>query len=101
MKGYTQLDHRLRVMNEKVISAVRTGQREAAQTTWTEAKRIVPVRTGRLKRSIGIREAANVEKVIADTPYAGYVERKKPYLLPAFQASGYLRHMIKNLREAL
>lgn len=70
-----------------------------------EAKRRVPVDTGDLKRSIhktgGAREGAGV---VADMPYAGFVEygtsrtRPQPYLGPAFAM--YRKDYIEDLKQA-
>ncbi|GEM_PF-793134 len=71
-------------------------QRKWAGEMVREARRIVPVRTGRLRHSIRVgpdREAgrvgASVATIIADAPYAGFVEfgtvrmAPRPYLGPA------------------
>jgi HK97 gp10 family phage protein len=61
-----------------------------ARAVRDDAKRIVPVRTGRLRASIGITDPGRERVVIdATAPYAGYVElgtrymRAQPYLRPA------------------
>ena len=71
-------------------------QRKWAVRMVQESRRIVPVRTGRLRASIRVgpdREAGRVgaaaTTIIADAPYAGYVEfgtsrmSPRPYLRPA------------------
>lgn len=61
-----------------------------ARAVRDDAKRIVPVRTGRLRNSIGISDPGPRSVVVdATAPYAGYVElgtrymRAQPYLRPA------------------
>jgi HK97 gp10 family phage protein len=61
-----------------------------ATQVMADAKRIVPVRTGRLRASIGTGHIdGNSAVVQASAPYAGYVElgtrymRAQPYLRPA------------------
>jgi len=61
-----------------------------ARAVRDDAKRIVPVRTGRLRASIGISDPGRDRVVVdATAPYAGYVElgtrymKAQPYLRPA------------------
>jgi HK97 gp10 family phage protein len=63
---------------------------ELAVDVARDARRIVPVRTGRLQRSIGVRSVNSETAVVeASAPYAGYVElgtrymKAQPYLKPA------------------
>lgn len=92
----------------KAGSIVRDGRRATnkyAMLIVKEAKRIVPVDTGDLKRSIhktgGAREGAGV---VAEMPYAGFVEfgtsrnRPQPYLGPAF--AKYRKPFIEEMRQA-
>ncbi len=71
-------------------------QRKWAGYMVREARRIVPVRTGRLRASIRVgpdreagRTGAAAATIIADAPYAGFVEfgtvrmSPRPYLRPA------------------
>ena len=44
------------------------------------ARRLVPVRTGRLRRSLGIRRISGGVVAEAAAPYAGYVEDRRPFM---------------------
>lgn len=65
----------------------------AAAAGYTEAYRIVPVDTGRLRASIRVETSDDGFELSADTPYAAFVEygtvrqRAQPYLRPGFDAA--------------
>lgn len=61
---------------------------EVGQVVEQEAKRIVPVRTGRLRDNIkALPPAKGVVVIGSDVPYAPFVEVRKPYLRPALHGS--------------
>lgn len=69
------------------VNKAKTHLGQLASEVLQEAKRRVPVRTGRLRESL--RAEIDVEsgeiRIGSPVPYAPYVEITKPYLLPAFE----------------
>jgi len=70
--------------------AYEEGLNDAAVIIAQEAKRIVPVKTGKLQNSIFVRRSGvNKYEIVAATTYAGFVEYgtskmvARPYLRPA------------------
>lgn len=49
------------------------------ETIYKDSQKVVPVVTGRLKRSGGFGSTANSEDVFYNAPYANYVERRRHY----------------------
>ncbi len=75
-----------------------------AQEAVEDAKRVVPVQTGRLKRSLSVRRGREI-RIRANAPYAASVEfggrgrPAKPYFYPAIRKMRY-KNMIR-LRSLL
>lgn len=89
MKGTSGCLRRLSSLPGQAAAAAAEAQRTAARAAYGQARVIVPVRTGALKASLSVRQDDKGARLAAERPYAGYVERKKPYLLPAAQSAGY------------
>lgn len=49
------------------------------ETVYKDSQKVVPVRTGRLKRSGGFGSTQDSEDVYYNAPYANYVERRRHY----------------------
>ena len=97
---------KLRTLPEKVQKNVLTGAvRAGAKPIVKEAKRLVPVRTGNLKKSIGVNKRRTVGTVVRfsisprkggkyDGYYGAFVEfgtkkmAPRPFMRPAFEAKG-------------
>lgn len=73
-----------RVMNRK-IEDLTARANIAGQAAVDKAHELVPVRTGRLYRSIGYTwsQATMTLSLFADEPYSFWVERRKAFLRPA------------------
>ncbi len=76
-------------LEQGIQEAIQTTLDKSAQSAVDGAQSIVPVRTGRLRDSIGVKEqGSNHVVVAADTPYTAAVEfgvgarEAKPYLGP-------------------
>ena len=70
------------------LNQTRTALKEAAIGTERNAKKIVPVDTGRLRSSIRILHARTDQmgfEVGTDVEYAFDVEARSPYLFPGFE----------------
>jgi len=106
IKGNERL---MRFLNELPLFIQRTGEQlssDAADIATAEAKRLVPVRTGRLQRSIRKSHTQKGEyRVGSSVPYAGFVEmgtRKmvaQPYLRPAAEVAN--QHLAAKAAELL
>ena len=80
-------------LEKKLIAAAMQGLEESGGAIVDEARERVPVKTGRLKDSIGLAtdEDALSVTVKADTPYAKFVEfgtfktPARPFFLPAVE----------------
>ena len=94
-------------VHDDVVGAIRQTTSEIEQT----ALRLVPVDTGRLKRSISkeIRHQGMIGRVKAETPYAPSVEYgsvrqpEQPFLRPAFErhAPSLRRNISKIIDNAI
>ena len=83
----------LEQLGTEMVEAMEQAMYESGKHMQEEAKRVVPVRTGRLRDSIQSRSDATTAIVGTDVPYGKYVElgtRKmaaQPYLHPAAEKS--------------
>lgn len=131
LKGTAELERLLRELGPKVArQAGRQALRAGARIIRDEAKRLVPVRTGTLRRAITVRArrvrrsdalgvsitvrqltppAGGRRKPVPANVYANFVEfgtakaAAHPFLRPAFDAKSddALREMIRVIRDAI
>ena len=88
-------------MARTVRSRVLQNAREVASRAEGELTRRVPVRTGRMKRSIKVTRKGNAFEVAAHVDYAPYVVRYKRALRQALQrAKGALRDRRRTITSA-
>lgn len=85
--------------NAPLVNVMAKGLRIVADEIISDARRVVPVATGRLRSSIGLQVPPSQEgnrvtaTIEATAPYAAYVElgtkntRPRPYLGPAAEAA--------------
>ena len=78
IEGLKELQRTMgRVSRKDVVREIRSANKQAADVVAQEAKRIVPVQTGRLKKSIGAQAQREAGYVKAGTPkgvpYAGSI----------------------------
>lgn len=89
----TAFDNKIRTVRILVNDEIKRVVTETADRVVTESKKIVPVDTGRLRDSIHskVMDEGFTAHVIADTPYAAYVEfgtsrmSAQPYLTPSLE----------------
>jgi len=80
---------RLSELGTEMVKAMEQAMYESGKHMRDEAKRVVPVRTGRLRDSIQFRSDTTAAIVGTDVPYGKYVElgtskmAAQPYLQPA------------------
>ena len=93
----------LNALARQMDAAAQTACRDAARDAAALARQLAPVRTGRLRASVAARE----NTVLADCPYAAYVEQgtrfapAQPFLLPAALACGFAEKTVRAVREAM
>lgn len=99
VKGFREAEQGVLKMLVNIPLVSQEALEKTADEIVGEAKRLVPVRTGRLRNSIGIEEIRKLSIVIAATaPYAGIVEFgtsrmvARPYMRPAIQKN--LTHFV-------
>jgi HK97 gp10 family phage protein len=91
VEGAEQLKQAMARFDDALKSQVQTKLSSWAQTTKTDAERLVPVKTGFLKSTIYAKAQDWQIQVGAEATYAAAVEfgshtaRAKPYLTPAVQ----------------
>ena len=88
-------------------AAAKKGARTAAERTLERARANAPVKTGRLRTSLHIKEEGISCAVSTDCPYASAVENgtiraaAQPFLAPAVRESEWIGACENALREAL
>jgi len=93
VRGISRLERNLKVINERLNKDIQQGLKQSSNIIIKEAKRIVPVKTGRLRKSIKGRIKPRSLRVGSDVEYAPFVElgtrfqRAQAFLLPALQHS--------------
>ena len=91
VKGYKEAEKGMLKIVINIPSATDEALQKTADAIVTDARSIVPVRTGRLRNSIGIEKSEGGFVIKTDTPYSGFVEfgtsrmLARPYLRPAIQ----------------
>lgn len=93
LRGVQSLQNKLRALVPATRAAVRQAVATAALLTESDAKRLAPVDTGRLRSAIHTELSSNGLRatVVAETNYALFVEtgtryqRAQPFLGPAFE----------------
>lgn len=100
--GLNNILQRLEMTKIKVGKEVQKVFEDSKDNIVKNSKRIVRVKTGRLKRSIKGRVTNKGNKFISiyagtDVPYSIYIERRYPYLFPSFEAEK--PRLIRNLRR--
>ncbi len=85
----------LRRMLTALPAAANAAVAAAGEETLRAARSLVPVRSGRLRASLTLRE----DGVYTRCPYAGPVEFSTPYLAPAVHAQSFEQRMRAALKE--
>jgi phage gpG-like protein len=105
VQGAKEFSQALGRFDRETLTQVQSKLSAWGESVKTEAVRLVPVRTGRLKGSIYARTQEWQAQVGATAPYAAAVElssynrRARPFLQPAIQKK--LPDLERVLREAL
>ncbi len=92
-KNQRQVEAQIKEDKKNAKKAEKTIPERLGQLMVKEAKKRVPVLTGKLKRNIYMRSTSKGVQVIADTDYADLVEfggtrnKSKPFMRPAFEAA--------------
>lgn len=71
--GLEELNNDFRTYPQGKAKAFQIAGNNYAKTVYSQANRIVPVRTGRLKRSIGYTVNQNEIRLFANEDYAGFI----------------------------
>ena len=107
MKGLSSLLDRLQGLSGLADECAQAAGREAMYETADYARRIVPVRTGRLRASISPEEKDGHMQVTVRCPYAVYVElgtrfmAAQPYLLPGVHQADYFARAVRAWKDAM
>jgi len=72
--GLEELNNDFKTLPQGKAKAFQMAGNNYAKTVYNEANRTVPVRTGRLKRSIGTSVTQQEIRLYATAPYAGIIE---------------------------
>ncbi|MBE5786829.1 MAG: HK97 gp10 family phage protein [Clostridiales bacterium] len=105
MKGLSSARRRLLSLPVQAQRAADAAMQDAVQSAWLYARRVVPVRTGRLRASLHQRRDEGAVSLVTRCPYAVYVElgtrfaRAQPYLVPAARQSDYFSRAADHFRE--
>ena len=100
--GIRRVVERLEEIKDKAEGFIEQGIEEAGRECVERAKELVPVRTGRLRDSIGMRRIGAGKIVVeAKAPYAGYVEYGTRYMKPRPYMRPATREAYKKLRQKL
>jgi HK97 gp10 family phage protein len=95
----------LEVAFAKIEDQINAGLDEAGNEIVIYAQQIVPVRSGRLRNSIGYTVADGTLTIYATAPYAAYVEfgtrrmKSEPYIRPAIDA--YVQAIVSSITEQI
>lgn len=101
MKNAAALCARLSALPDKAARLLSRAALEAARAAAAEARTLSPVRTGALRASISASSLPRGAAAAASVPYAGFVEKKQPYLAPALEQADYAARAARALKEGL
>lgn len=103
IEGIPEAEEALMRASERLLGLMAKVVQETTEDVASEARRLAPVDTGKLRGSIETRTGGLDGEVVTDAPYAGYVEfgtsraPAKPFLTPA--AEIHRRRFISGLTE--
>ena len=107
MKGISSARRRLLALPLAVGQAADRALQESLDQAWRYARKVVPVRTGRLRASLQKQVSPSSCALTTHCPYAVYVElgtryaAAQPYLRPAARQADFVPRAAALFREVL